>query len=192
MSRYRFSLIVVGLLAFLVLIGGWFIGVQPQLDRISTANTQTDSVRQLNQIQQAKNTALAEDDAHLDEYKAQLASTQAEIPAARSQQALIDQINAAAGSAGVTMTALRFEPAQAYVAPVGVSLDTASSGTLVAIAVSLSAQGERAALESFTANLQASTRLITVIDSQYTGPEDAQLTLNGATWVLVPLEQPAQ
>lgn len=192
MSRYRFSLIVVGLLAFLVLIGGWFIGVQPQLDRISTANTQTDSVRQLNQIQQAKNTALAEDDAHLDEYKAQLASTQAEIPAARSQQALIDQINAAAGSAGVTMTALRFEPAQAYVAPVGVSLDTPSSGTLVAIAVSLSAQGDRAALESFTANLQASTRLITVIDSQYTGPEDAQLTLNGATWVLVPLEQPAQ
>lgn len=192
MSRYRFSLIVIGLLAFLVLIGGWFIGVQPQLDRISTANTQTDSVRQLNQIQQAKNTALAEDDAHLDEYKAQLASTQAEIPAARSQQALIDQINAAAGSAGVTMTALRFEPAQAYVAPVGVSLETPTNGTLVAIAVSLSAQGDRAALESFTANLQASTRLITVIDSQYTGPEDASLTLNGATWVLVPLEQPAQ
>ncbi|MGL3148739.1 type 4a pilus biogenesis protein PilO [Microbacterium sp. A82] len=186
MSKYRLTLVAIGLLAVIILMAGWFVGVQPQLDRISTANAQTASIKQINLVQERKNAALAEDHARIDEYRGQLAHLQTKVPANRSQQALIDQINAAAESTGVTMSNLSFDTPHAYAAPEGVPIGTTASGTLIAVNVTLSAYGDRGQLEQFAGNVQGSQRLITVVDSQYTGPDDAQLTLNGITWVLKP------
>ncbi|WP_298041234.1 hypothetical protein [uncultured Microbacterium sp.] len=188
MSKYNFSLIAIGLLAAIILAAGWFVGIKPQIDRMGEANSQTENARQINDVQAAKNAALAEDHKHLEEYKSQIAATQNEIPQTRSQQALFDQISAAADNANVTMTSVTFDTPLGYTAPTGVAIAPVTSGSLVAVSVSISATGDREQLEDFVSRLQASKRLVTVIDSIYTGPEEAILILNGSTWVLQPFE----
>lgn len=186
MDKYRLSLIVIGVLAVGILLGGWFVGVQPQLDRISRADTQRASVAEVNAGHEAKNAQLAKDHEQLEAYRAELDQDRAKIPSARSQQPLIDQLNAAAASAGVTVTALTFDGPAAHVAPNGVPLSAPANGTLVAVPVTLAVTGDRPALEQFAANVQRSARILTVTGSQYSGPEEPVLTLTGTTWVLAP------
>ncbi|WP_029145168.1 type 4a pilus biogenesis protein PilO [Microbacterium luticocti] len=188
MDKYRLSLIVIAALAVAILAGGWFLGVQPQLDRISTADAQTASIRQLNDVQQIKNAALRKESEHLDHDKAQLASLQQEIPTSRSQQALINQFDAAAGAAKVTIRTLAFADASTFAPPQQVNAPVPTGGTLVAVPLTMTVDGSRSALESFVANLQRSRRIVTIADSHYTGPADASLTLSGTTWVLMPAQ----
>ena len=186
MDKHRLTLIVIGMLGVAVVLGGWLLGVQPQLDRIDTANAQTASLRQLNDVQQAKNTALAADNKRLDEWKAALAENERQIPASRAQQELINQIDAAAAASGVMVKDLRFDAAAPYVAPAGVEVSAPSSGALISVPMTLSVQGPRPQLEDFVARLQGSLRIVTIDSSQYSGGEDSSLALSGATWVLMP------
>ncbi|WP_454112356.1 type 4a pilus biogenesis protein PilO [Microbacterium aurum] len=186
MDKHRLTLIVIGALGLVIIAGGWFVGVQPQLDRIEAANSQTASIRQINDVQQKKNEALAADNDRLEEYKTDLAAKQQEIPASRAQQELINQIDAAATAAGVTVKNLRFDVAAAYIAPAGVDVAGPSSGTLVDVPLTLSADGPRPQLEDFVAKLQSSPRIVTISQSDFTGGEETSLTLTGTTWVLLP------
>lgn len=186
MDKHRLSLIVIGILAVAIVVGGWFVGIQPQLDRMATSQAQTRSIAQLNDAQQIRNEALAADNERLDEYKSDLAAKHAEIPAGRSQQELINQIDAAATAAGVSVRTLRFDTAGEYVAPEGVEVAPVSSGRLVVIPMTLTADGERSQLEAFVANLQQSARIVTVVSSRFSGAESNSLELTGTTWVLIP------
>lgn len=188
MDKYRLSLIVIGVLAAGILLGAFFVGVQPQLDRIGRAETQTAAAVQQNTVQEARNAALAADNERIDEYRGTLETNRTQIPADRAQQPMIDQIHAAAAAAGVTVTTLTSEAAVTYTAPTGVDLTPPASGTLVQVPVTLSASGDRAALEQFAANVQRSARIFTVTGSQYSGPDEPTLTLTGATWVLKPAQ----
>lgn len=186
MDKHRLTLIVIGVFGVAIVLGGWLVGVQPQLDRIDAANEQTASLTQLNDVQQAKNDALAADNERLGEFSADLAAKQQEIPASRAQQELINQIDAAATSAGVTVKDLRFAPASLYVAPAAVEISGPSSGALVDVPLTLTAQGDRPQLEAFVAALQQSSRIVTIESSQYSGGDQTALTLTGTTWVLMP------
>jgi len=184
MDRYRLSLIIIGVLAVAILGGGWALGIQPQLDRMNTAAKQTAAITQLNTVQEAKNAALAADSKKMDEFAAQLAADQAQIPQARAQQDLVDQFDAAAASSGVVIESLVFDPAVAYVPPAGVAVPTPAGETLVAVPTTITASGPRANLEAFAAAVQASTRIVSIASSQYIGPDDSAVTLVGTTWVL--------
>lgn len=186
MDRFRLSLIVIGTLAVAVLFGGWALGVQPQLDRMANASAQTAAFAQTNAAQQQRNAELAADNEHLGQYKSQLAASEAEVPSSRSQQGLVDQLNAAAGAAGVTVSSLVFTQPVAYVPPAGVPVELPGSGTLVAVPLTIAVNGARPNLEAFAAAVQSSTRTVSITGSQYSGPEDASLTLTGTTWVLLP------
>lgn len=186
MDRYRLSLIAIGVVAIGILGAGWLVGVQPQLDRINKATTQTSSIRQVNAVQEGRNAALAADNARLDEFKADLASDQNEIPASRLQQPLIDQFAAAASAAGVGVDTLTFDGPTAYVAPTGVDVPVPVTQTLVAVPVTITVTGPRPNLEAFAAALQGSTRIVTVSGSEYSGPDDSAMTIKGTTWVLMP------
>lgn len=186
MDRFRLSLIVIGVLAVAILFGGWALGVQPQLDRAGSAAAQTASIRTVNDAQAAKNAQLAADNERLADLQTQLAGEQNHIPSARSQQPLIDELNAAAVSTGTAIESLTFAPAVAYVAPAGVPLILPVTGTLVAVPVTITATGARPNLEGFAAALQSSARIVSIASSQYSGPDDAALTLTGTTWVLKP------
>lgn len=186
MDKHRLSLIVIGVFAVAIVVGGWFIGVQPQLDRTSRANVQTASLMQTNKIQQDRNLALAAEDLKLDDYKRQLADNQQRIPAARAQQELINQIDAAAAAAGVSIRSLTFDPAVSFTAPEDITAAVGVGSEFIGVPLTLSAEGERPALEAFAANLQNSPRVITIAGSQFTGGEADSLVISGATWVLMP------
>jgi len=186
MDKHRLSLIVIGVFAIAILVGGWFVGVQPQLDRSSRANVQTASLMQTNDIQHAKNQALAAEDLKLEDYKRELAENQQRIPAARAQQELINQIDAAAAAAGVSIRSLTFDPAVSFAAPEDITAAVGVDSDFIGVPLTLSAEGERAALEAFAANVQNSARVITIGGSQFTGGEIDSLVISGATWVLMP------
>ena len=70
MDKHRLSLIVVGVLAVGILLGTFFLGVQPQLERTARADEQRATVEQTNATQKARNSALAADQERIDEYRA--------------------------------------------------------------------------------------------------------------------------
>ena len=84
------------------------------------------------------------------------------------------------------MKNLRFDVAAAYIAPAGVDVAGPSSGTLVDVPLTLSADGPRPQLEDFVAKLQSSPRIVTISQSDFTGGDETSLTLTGTTWVLLP------
>ena len=186
MDKHRLSLIIIGVLAVAILFGGWAIGIQPQLDRIDQANTQTESIRQLNDAQQAKNSELAADMANMDGYRDDLSTLQQAIPAARSQQELINQIDDAATSADVDVRTLSFDAAAAYTPPTGLTITAPPNSSLVAVPLTMTANGTRTQLEAFVTNLQKSKRIVTIASTQFNGQEDDTLQLAGTTWVLLP------
>lgn len=186
MDKHRLSLIIIGVLGVALLAGGWFLGIQPQIDRIETANRQTAQIKQVNDVQQLKNEALAAEAEHLDEYKSELAARQQQIPASRAQQELINQIDAAAIAAGVAVKSLRFSVEAEYVPPAGVAVEGPSSRTLIAVPLTLSAAGTRPQLEDFVGRLQQSARIITISSSNFAGGDAPSLDLVGTTWVLLP------
>lgn len=184
MDRFRLSLIVIGVVAVAVLFGGWALGIQPQLDALGRATQQTAATKQLNDVQAAKNAALAADNEHLADFQAQLTADQGQIPTARSQQPLIDQLNAAAATNGVAVSSLVFDSAVAYVPPAGVPAPLPAGQTLVAVPTTITVMGPRPNLEAFAGALQVSSRIVSIASSQYTGPDDSALTLVGTTWVM--------
>ena len=185
MDKHRLALIVIGVLGIAILAGGWFLGLQPQLDRMARAADQTASVEQLNDVQADRNAALAADNDNLEQFRAELTQARAAIPEARNQSEFITQMDAAARAAGVTVTALTFDPPVDFTAPAGVPVQLPASGRLIGVAVTLTAVGERGQLEAFAQAVQTSTRILTVGESQYSGGEGpGTLTLSGTTWVL--------
>ena len=184
MDRFRLSLIVIGVLAVAILFGGWTLGIQPQLDALGRATQQTITTKQLNDVQAAKNASLAVDNENLADFQAQLSADQNEIPISRSQQPLIDQLNAAAAATGVAVESLVFDSAVAYAPPVGVSAPSPAGQTLVAIPTTITVTGPRSNLEAFASALQASARIVSIVSSQYTGPDDSAATFVGTTWVM--------
>lgn len=185
MDKHRFTLIIIGIFGVGILAGGWFLGVQPQLNRIGDAAAQVESVRQLNEAQTQVNAALAADYQRLGEFQGALDAAKALIPDRRSQQALIDQIEAAADAAGVTIKTINFDAPVAFTPTVGVPVNLPATSTLVAIPVDITVAGERSSTEAFAAGLQGAARIVTVTGSEYRGPEDPSLTLSGTTWVLM-------
>lgn len=186
MDKYRLSLIAISVLAVGILAGGWFLGIQPQIDRTGRAVVQTASIMQVNNVQQVKVDALEADNEKLGDFEKQLRAARARIPEARSQQELVVQIDRAASEAGVTVTSLNFDEAVSYAVPPLVAVRLPSTATLVAIDMQLAATGDRSALEEFAANLQTSERIMTIVGTTYAGPEEPSLAISATTWVLLP------
>lgn len=185
MNRYRISLLVIGVLAVVILIGGWFLGVDPQLSRIEAANSQRTLVLQKNTIQEARNAQLAADKAKLPELQAQLDSGLAQIPSDRSQQALIDQLNAAALASGTGLVSVTFDAPVDAVAPAGVAVTLPSSATLVTVPLTMTVAGSRANLEAFLVHLQSVPRIVSVAQTAFSNADEPTLVVTGLTYVLV-------
>lgn len=185
MDKHRLFVIATGVLGVGILLVGFLVGVQPQLDRAGRAAEQTASVEQMNDVQATRNAALAAEHEKLDEYRDELARDRAQIPEARNQSEHIDQLHAAALATGVVLSTVTFDAPKAFEAPAGVALDGPSTSTLVAVGLRLTAEGERGALEAFVRSLQTSPRIVSIDTTEYKGPESATLNIDATTWVLL-------
>ncbi|KSW28994.1 type 4a pilus biogenesis protein PilO [Cellulomonas sp. B6] len=98
--------------------GAWFLAISPAFDAAAEVREQTSQTVQRNDLLEMQVTKLAADYAKLDQYKAELAALQVQIPTTARLADLTRQIAQIAESRGVTITALAPAPPQLVVPPV--------------------------------------------------------------------------
>lgn len=128
MDKTRLWVIASVLVMALVLAGGWFLGVQPQLGSIADAEAQTASVQQTNETYAQALAKLKKDSADLPALKAKLASLAASVPEGSAVPAFIDQLNALYTASNVVCIDQSFSDAVAYspVAPPAAATPTST------------------------------------------------------------------
>lgn len=117
MNKNRLWLIGSVLVMVFVLVGGVFLGIQPQLAAAAAANEQRVSVEASNAGQSAVLDQLKKDFEGIDGLKAELAPLRASVPSGTRMPAFVNQIDALAGATQVTLDGFTVSEATPY-APV--------------------------------------------------------------------------
>jgi Tfp pilus assembly protein PilO len=175
------GVLVIVLVAALALL----LGIKPQLDAVSTANTDRASVESQNLLAQAELESLKVEFATLGELKSDLAVVQKSIPATTNYAELNTQLATLQASTGVTITnftaqdAVPFVPSEEVVTDVPATI-TATNFTVLPIQVSIT--GESTALFRFVQGLQTGERLFMVKSLVLSEPTKLEIT--GMAYVL--------
>jgi hypothetical protein len=98
----------------IIVVVGWLLGISPKLAEADTAAREQQSVDALNATQAAEIATLKEQEENLDDLRDDLEELRAAIPDAVLADDFIDQISAAATTAGVTVTRISFAPPGAW------------------------------------------------------------------------------
>ncbi|TFD86478.1 hypothetical protein E3T61_16360 [Cryobacterium lactosi] len=117
MDKNRLWLIGSVLVMVFVLVGGVFLGIQPQLAAAATANEQRVSVEASNAGQAAVLDQLKKDFDDIGTLKAELAPLSASVPSGTMMPAFVKQLDTLAGSTQVTLDGFTVSDATPY-APV--------------------------------------------------------------------------
>ncbi|THG29657.1 type 4a pilus biogenesis protein PilO [Naasia lichenicola] len=182
---HRTKVIIGAVFMVLLVVGGWFLGVSPQLDSRALALAQIANVAVANEAAAAKLGALSAAADTLPALESQLATLDASVPSNADSAALLSQINAIAASAGVVVDGVKLEDATAYTPPppadpsVATTDGTASAataysdpritaGNFIQIPVTVSVTGSYENVQAFLAGLQNGSRLFLVNSFQST------------------------
>lgn len=92
--------------ALLMLVASWFLAIMPKLSDASDVRAQAQQTRDQNDLLELKLTQLKADFEKLDEYKAELAGLQQQIPTQEQLAEYLRQLDAIATAQGVTITVL--------------------------------------------------------------------------------------
>ncbi|PYY41534.1 hypothetical protein [Curtobacterium sp. MCPF17_046] len=117
MNRNRLSLILAALAAAAIAVGGFFLGVQPQLASAATDNAQQTQTERTNDSSRAELDRLRKQFTSLEAMKAELAQLRGSVPATASTDAFIRSLDAVAVTSGATVASVSVGEAQAYNAP---------------------------------------------------------------------------
>lgn len=114
MTKHHLSLVIALVVCAVVLAGGWFLGVQPQLAAAASNQAQQTAIDATNDKNRAELTRLAAAFAGLDATKAELARLRASVPSTTDSESLVRQIDANAAAAGVQVTNVTIGDATPY------------------------------------------------------------------------------
>ncbi|MDY1005297.1 hypothetical protein [Curtobacterium sp. CFBP9011] len=128
MSRNRLMLLLAALTAVVVIVGGFFLGVRPQLDRAAAARSDASSIDATNAVTRAELDRLRDQAKTLPQQKDELAALRRSVPSTASSSAFISALNTTADQAGVTVSSLTVGDAQAYMPPVAADANS-TAGT---------------------------------------------------------------
>jgi Tfp pilus assembly protein PilO len=101
----------------IVVVLGWVVGVQPQLDQASAADQQTAQVDTTNTANAAVLARLKKDSESLPELKKQLKTLSASVPSGLQGDEFTAAVDALAASSGVRILGTEISDGQAYAAP---------------------------------------------------------------------------
>lgn len=182
MSILRLWVIGSAFVAVLILLAGWFLGVQPRLAEASAADAERESVASINAQYEAVLVELRELSENLPALQSDLDAIRVEIPEEPELPDLLGQLNALAEGAGVTLNEVTTDPPQLVPAellePLGVT-------DLVGIPVRVSALGPPEGLAQFLKAAQFGPRLMWVGGfSTGDDAESGRVTLEGIIFVL--------
>ena len=192
------------IVSLLLAVATWFLVISPKQDDIDAIKLETTNVKSQNELTEMKIAVLRKQFEHLDEYKAELAAIQVQIPTSAQLAEYTKEAAAAAEANQVTL--MSWAPGVPLsVVPV-VSLDPAAeAGALpevpgfVAVPVAMTVVGTYQNSLNFLESLQTGTQrlfLVTTLDgtAQAEGEAaggrpatvagDMELTVNGYAYVL--------
>jgi hypothetical protein len=142
MNKHKLSLVLAALAAVVVLAGGWFLGVQPQLASASSADAQRQTIDATNLKNRAELIRLQKQFANIDGMKTALSKLEQSIPGAADSAAFIRSVNDESSAAGTSISTITVGEAQAYVPP---SASTATPGATATATASPSASASATA-----------------------------------------------
>lgn len=114
MTKHHLSLVIALVVCAVVLAGGWFLGVQPQLAAAASNQAQQTAIDATNDKNRAELTRLAAAFGGLDATKAELARLRASVPSTTDSESFVRQIDANAAAAGVQVTNVTIGDATPY------------------------------------------------------------------------------
>ncbi|MFJ8896149.1 hypothetical protein ACIRCZ_16320 [Leifsonia sp. NPDC102414] len=114
MDKTRIWIIGAVLATVVVVIGGWFLAIQPQLALAGSAAMTRAQIDATNAQNAAKLAALKKDYAELPQTKQTLAKLSESVPSGGAYPALVSGVDRTAVEAGVTVTSLTVSDAVAY------------------------------------------------------------------------------
>lgn len=182
MSILRLWVIGSVFVAALLLLAGWFLGVQPRLTEVAAATSERQSVQAINTEYEAVLVELRELSENLPALESELEQIRVEVPQVPELATLLGQLNALAEASGVELnevtanTPVLVDPA--LLEPLGVT-------DLVGIPVRVSALGAPEGLAQFIKAAQFGPRLMWV--GRFSTGDDAEtgrVTLEGLIFVL--------
>lgn len=182
MSILRLWVIGSAFVAVLILVAGWFLGVQPRLAEVGTATSERLAVAATNDEYEAVLVELRELSENLPALQRELDAIRVELPDEPALPELLGQLNEIAVGAGVSLNEVATEPPRIIVSEATEALGITD---LVAIPVRVSAIGSPEGLAQFMKAAQFGPRLLWV-GSFSTGDdaESGRVTLQGLIFVL--------
>lgn len=127
MNATRIWVVATVVLSIGLLLGGWFIGVQPKFTEAGTAELQRVNAVALNQANEVTLADLKKQFESLDTIQDDLADVQKAIPYRLDAPELIVQLNALAGATGVGVTEIKIDEPRAYGAPAPIAAPVAET-----------------------------------------------------------------
>lgn len=179
MSRNRLMLLIAGLAAVVVIVGGYFLGVQPQLDRASTARSDTADTAKSNATTRAEIDRLREQAKSLPEMQATLATLRTSVPSSPNASGLLSELNTTADAAGVKVATITIGDPQAYSPPATTSASGASADASTSSS-SATATPEPTATPMATAPSVPETTTNSAITSQNFSVIPVAVSVNGS------------
>lgn len=117
MNRNRLMLVIAVVAAVVVAAGGFFLGVQPQLDRAAAARSDAAGIRTANDATRAEIARLQEEAKSLPSRRAELARLAASVPSTPDTATFLKQVDATAAAAGVQVSTVTVDDPRAYTPP---------------------------------------------------------------------------
>ena len=176
--------VIIGLVVMvLMVVGGWFVAISPQLDARSVALAQTATVNTANALAQTKLQTLASEAEKLPALEDQLTVLSQSVPSSADSSALLTQINAIAAGAGVIVDGVALDAATAYAPPAAPAVPAAdatapvtvpdpttvafsdpriTAANFIVVPVSINVTGSNEGVLAFLAGVQSGPRLFLV------------------------------
>jgi Tfp pilus assembly protein PilO len=197
MTTTRLWAIVSVVVMLAIAAGAWFLGIQPQLTAISTAESDTSDVEAQNFILQKDLTALKDDVANLAKNQAELDGLRVSIPADDALDTFLGQLDAMAAASGVGVTGFTSADSVPFVPSASAAANVPgdiNGSNFLTVPITISTSGTRDQILDFVDELQSGERLILVSDVSVSIGEDGATTgeITALLYVLtdVPLVDP--
>lgn len=180
MDKNRLWVIGSVLAMVVVVVLGWLVGIQPQLDAISTSANEQATVDVTNAGHAARLAKLKEDFKDIGKLKAELAPLDASVPTGTEIPAFVDQLDALAGGTQVTLLGITVADAKPYTPvadPTAPVADSGSASTPAPSATPTSAPAPTTGVPPFT-NTKISANNFAALAVQITVKGDYTNVLN--------------
>ena len=191
MRRWR-VFIAGGALALLVVVG-YFMGLhQPRQEEIAQLSADADQLRSQQVLLRQENTELEAIAARADEFRAALARLQRLIPTGLAQDAILEQLDADAESAGVVLASVTFGDA---LAAQGAPPIDVPGTVLVQMAVTVVAEGPYAGVTDLLRRVEVEADRALLIGTvalteAEAGFPQVTVTWSGNAYALLPADSP--